>query len=70
MKRKKLMKTIEIRKMAKGLGIMEAFNLETTELIWAIQKKEGFSQCYRTGKEKCDETICLWRKMCLKNVRS
>ncbi|MCL5024216.1 MAG: SAP domain-containing protein [Nitrospirae bacterium] len=62
------MKMLEIREIAKRKGI-EAGKLKKTELVRAIQKVEGYSECFATpyGHE-CNQPHCLWREDCMKGV--
>lgn len=58
------MKLEEIRGIAKSHGIK--FNkLSKTELIKAIQAKEGNFDCYATAYDgECDQDDCCWREDC------
>lgn len=59
------MKFQEIQKMAKALGI-NSFGMRKTDLIRAIQRKEGNPECYGTERvEYCRELSCLWREDCI-----
>ena len=44
--------------MKKGLA-------DLTALIRSIQKREGNEDCFRRGKEFCDQFHCAWREYCL-----
>jgi len=59
------MRMIEVRKMAKELGISDALALETTALIRNVQQKRNTAECFRTGKTHCEEALCAWRDLCL-----
>lgn len=45
------------------LGFDPTICSTTTELIWRVQKEEGFSQCYKK-KSECTEKTCCWRAEC------
>jgi hypothetical protein len=54
----------EIQNIAKLKGLVHV-NLFKTELIKAIQTKEGNFDCYSTAHSgKCDQLDCLWREDC------
>ncbi len=54
-----------IRRMAKSLGI-NTYQMKKTDIIRAIQKKEGNIDCYGTLRvESCGELTCSWRDDCL-----
>jgi hypothetical protein len=56
----------EIRKIAREKGIGPG-KLKKIELIRAIQKAEGYSDCYATPYvRECNQFKCLWREDCLK----
>ncbi len=59
------MKILEIKKIAKKMGIAPK-KMKKTELIRAIQVKEGHTPCYKT-KTECGQMDCIWRKDCLSN---
>jgi hypothetical protein len=43
---------------------MDPFNHATlTDLIWSIQKAEGYEKCYKT-RTTCSEDRCCWMRMC------
>jgi hypothetical protein len=39
--------------------------LSSENLIRKIQVAEGNIDCFKTGKNECDQTACRWRKDCL-----
>jgi hypothetical protein len=39
--------------------------VDITELIRSIQRVEGNPDCFRKGKDNCDEVECAWRQYCL-----
>lgn len=55
----------EIRKRAADLGTQGIEHMTQTEMIRAIQHKEGHSACYGTDwcKPEWEET-CLWENVC------
>lgn len=56
----------KIREIAKGKGVGTG-KLKKTELVRAIQKAEGFSDCYATPYVRdCNQINCLWREDCMK----
>jgi len=58
----------EVREIAKGKGIVTG-KLKKTELIRAIQKAEGYSDCFATPYvNECSQVNCLWRQDCMKAV--
>ncbi len=64
------MKIDEIKKKAKKIGIKtEKMNkINKTELVRAIQRAEGNFDCFRAGKENCDQFGCCWREDCFKKI--
>jgi len=58
------MKMQEIIEIAKKWGIPFKVGLSKAELIWAIQKKEGYTDCFRRG-DLCEGEGCLWKDDCL-----
>lgn len=59
------MKVEDIKTKAKTMGI--AVNkMKKTDLIQAIQSKEGNFPCYGSAQGNCDQAGCMWRKDCLK----
>ena len=54
----------DVRAIAEKMGI-DAGNLNKTELIRAIQRAEGYNDCYMTVQVlTCGETDCLWHQDC------
>ena len=54
----------EIKIIARERGI-KAGNLKKSDLIKAIQREEGNSDCFgMLANGSCDQTVCLWRKDC------
>ena len=58
------MKMKEIHSKAKILGI-KSFGKKKIDLIKAIQIKEGYSACFKTMSNSCDQQECCWREDCL-----
>ena len=51
--------------MAKSMGI-NTYHMKKTDIIRAIQRKEGNIACYGTPRvESCQELTCSWRDDCL-----
>ena len=58
------MDILEIRRIAGKYGINPA-GMEKVDLIRAIQRAEGVSDCFGCAdSEECDEEGCLWREEC------
>lgn len=59
------MKLQEIKAIAKAHGV-KAGTLKKEQLIRAIQKTEGYFDCYGTATSGyCDQSECRWREDCL-----
>ncbi len=58
------MKMIKIKQKAKLVGLSPG-KLKKTDLVRAIQDKEGNYSCYQTSQASCDQTECCWRTDCL-----
>ncbi|MDH5525175.1 MAG: hypothetical protein OEY01_14460 [Desulfobulbaceae bacterium] len=54
----------QIKEKAKELGIV-AGKMKKTDLIRAIQSKEGNFPCFETAKDYCNQLACTWREACL-----
>ncbi len=55
----------KIREIAKKKGIDPAA-MNKTELIRAIQRAEGYSECFSTRDiNQCENLDCLWRGDCV-----
>jgi hypothetical protein len=55
----------EIKIIAKDKGI-KPINMKKSEIIRAIQRAEGNSDCFDSTKAKeCDQIRCLWREDCV-----
>ncbi len=54
----------EIRRIAGQLGI-NPVGMEKAELVRAIQRAEGVTDCFGSAaEEECDEESCMWREEC------
>ena len=60
----KYMKIMAIKDKAKSLGIKPG-NLKKTELIHAIQKAEGNTDCFGKSSGSCPHTNCCFMDDCL-----
>ena len=57
---------IDIRKMARKLGLAPVKTAKKGEIIRSIQAAEGNTQCFGTGVAKtCGQDKCCWRSDCL-----
>lgn len=55
----------EIRKHAADLGVQGIEHMTQTEMIRAIQLKEGHSPCYGTDWCKPEwKEVCVWKDVC------
>lgn len=60
------MRLSEIEKKARSKGITNTWKYSKTELIKAIQSKEGYNQCFATAVRKnCNQMECCWRSDCI-----
>lgn len=59
------MKMGKIKKMAKSLGLKISPEMKKTEVIKAIQRKEGNFDCFGTAINCCDQEKCLFKEGCL-----
>lgn len=58
------MKLDEVKKIAKERGL-QSRNMKKADLIRAIQRSEGNTDCYQTNSaESCGQFSCLWRDDC------
>ena len=53
-----------VREKAKMLDLNPG-KMKKTDLIHAIQSKEGNFPCFGTAKDFCDQSECCWRSDCL-----
>ena len=61
------MKSKEIQKKAKSLGVKTTAKTSKADLIHSIQKAEGNFDCFGTATDYCDQLGCAWRSDCLKH---
>ena len=59
------MKMEDIRKKATSLKISSGKIRKKSDLIHAIQKAEGFAQCFGKSDSTCPYVDCCWRQDCL-----
>ena len=57
--------------MLDKMGTEETFKskldyVDIVNLVRSIQRAEGKLDCYRTGRQQCDQMNCDWRDHCLK----
>jgi hypothetical protein len=58
------MKLDDVKKIAKDQGI-PIRNMKKVDLIRAIQRNEGNSDCYNSeSSDTCGQFSCLWRDDC------
>jgi hypothetical protein len=57
------MKMQEVIVIAKKWNIPFKVGLSKEELIRSIQKKEGYTDCFRRD-DSCEEQECLWKDDC------
>lgn len=58
------MKVQDIKEIAQSMEIA-AGKMKKTDLIRAIQRKEGNQECFDTGQSKvCGQHNCLWMDDC------
>jgi len=60
-----VLKMNDIRAKAKALGIRPG-KMKKTELIHAIQIREGYTPCFARSNGQCTNTECCFRADCLK----
>ncbi len=58
------MKLKDIKEKAKSMGVDVKKIKSKEELIHAIQRAEGYQECFKSRTE-CDQFGCLWRKDCI-----
>jgi hypothetical protein len=64
--KEEIMNIKKIREIAEAKGV-PAGDMNSTDLIRAIQRAEGYSDCYGSSRSSdCQEMKCLWRQDCLK----
>jgi hypothetical protein len=52
------------RSKAEFLGLPHA-GRRLSDLVRAIQAREGYESCFDTGRASCVHTVCCWRESCL-----
>jgi len=60
------MRLNDVERKARRLGIKDTWKFSKEQLIKAIQKKEGNSECFRTAKSFCSQSTCCWMEDCLR----
>ena len=60
------MRLLEVEKKARGLGIRDTWKYAKADLIKRVQRSEGYSPCFGTGKKTCAQMDCCWRNDCLR----
>lgn len=60
------MRMSEVRAKAKAVGL-DPGKMKKTELICAIQKAEGFTVCFGSGRPDCPYTDCCFRSDCIED---
>ena len=58
------MKINEIKKKAKSLGVNPK-NMKKADLVHAIQKAEGYRECFGKSGGQCPYTSCCFMEDCL-----
>lgn len=59
------MRLQEVKAIAKTKGLRLG-NMKKDNIIRTIQRSEGNTDCFATGKaNECGQTNCLWRQDCL-----
>ena len=58
------MKLADIKQKALNLQI-NPLRMKKPDLIRAIQKAEGNTQCFGSSAPDCPQTNCCWRKDCM-----
>ena len=60
------MRLSEIEKKARQKGIKDTWKFSKKDLIRAIQRQEGYLECFASGRNKCDQVVCCWREDCIR----
>lgn|GEM_PF-548292 len=61
-----IMKLRDVKAIARKMNL-EVTHVNKTDLIRAIQRSEGNSDCFKTGYvHDCGQLNCLWRQDCFK----
>ena len=62
------MELYKIMEIAKRKGVDPA-TMKRTDLIHAIQRAEGYAECFGTKEiNQCEYLDCLWRGDCTKSI--
>lgn len=56
---------VSLKKQARDMGLKLPKEAKKADVIRAIQKAEGNTACFATGKSSCPETRCCWRDDCM-----
>lgn len=59
------MKMTELKQKSKALGV-KPNKMKKVELIHAIQRSEGYIECYGKSNGNCSQVECCFREDCLK----
>ncbi len=60
------MRLSEIEKKARTIGIKDTWKFAKKELIKTIQRREGNSDCFASGRLNCNQMVCCWRSDCVR----
>jgi hypothetical protein len=60
------MRLLEVERKARSVGIKDTWKYSKKDLIKAIQRTEGFADCFAIGRRNCDQFVCCWRIDCIK----
>ncbi|MDP2904950.1 MAG: SAP domain-containing protein [Candidatus Omnitrophota bacterium] len=62
------MRLLEVERKARRLGVKDTWKYSKDQLIRSVQRAEGFSECFATGRTKntCDQLVCSWRSDCVR----
>ena len=56
---------VELEQHARSLNLGDVGHLDKTDIIHAIQIKEGFQPCFGEWCDHCNQTRCCWKSDCL-----
>jgi hypothetical protein len=62
------MKMVDIKQKAFVLGINSG-RMNKSELVKAVQSREGYFPCFQMATDYCDQYQCCWRADCLSGGR-
>jgi len=60
------MRLSEIEKKARDMGIKDTWKFSKRELIKSIQRSEGNSDCFASGRMNCGQASCCWKTDCIR----